>query len=176
MTAAFLRSSPALALALALAPVLLGNAASSHAVWGWMRGAALTDFQASDWTLLKEAAGVVLNEKPDGEQVNWSNPETGNRGSIIALVTFTHEGQTCRRAAMRNLTHRGREDRAAYSLCQQTDGEWVFVSESALLGEGRTNAETIQEDANPEGSAAATMNEGAAAGTATGDPIENDAG
>ena len=105
------------------------------AVWQWMRGSALTDFNDSDWVMIKETAAVVLNDKADREQVNWTNPETGNRGSIMALVTFTHDGHTCRRAAMRNITFRGREDRAAYSLCQQADGDWIFVSESALLGE-----------------------------------------
>ena len=108
--------------------------ASSHATWQWLRGAAVTDFSPSDWEMVKETARLVLNEKPDREQVNWSNPETGNRGSIMALATFTHEGRKCRRAAMRNLTHRGRDDRSAYSLCQQADGDWIFVAESALLG------------------------------------------
>jgi surface antigen len=111
------------------------EASSSHAVWQWMRGAALTDFKESDWEMLREAARTALNEKPDREQVNWSNPETGNRGSIMVLATFTHEGRTCRRAAMRNITFRGRDERAAYSLCQQADGDWIFVAESALLGE-----------------------------------------
>ncbi len=122
----------ALLLALAVAAV------PAHAVWQWMRGAALTDFRESDWTILRETAREVLNNRPDHEQVNWTNPETGNRGSIIALATFTHEGRKCRRAAMRNITHRGRDDRAVYSLCQQQDGDWIFVSESALLAEGTT--------------------------------------
>jgi surface antigen len=107
-----------------------------HAVWQWMRGAALTDFKDSDWQLLRQTARDVLDNKPDHEQVNWSNPETGNRGSIIVLATFSHEGRKCRRAAMRNLTFRGRDDKAAYSLCRQEDGDWIFVSESALLAEG----------------------------------------
>jgi surface antigen len=108
-------------------------ASPSHGVWQWLRGAALTDFKDSDWEMLRETAQTVLNEKPDREQVNWSNPDTGNRGSIMALATFTHEGRTCRRAAMRNITFRGRDERAAYSLCQQADGDWIFVAESALL-------------------------------------------
>ena len=84
--------------------------------------------------MLKATAREVLNEKADQDQVNWTNPETGNRGSIMALATFTHDGRICRRAAMRNITFRGRDDRAAYSLCQQADGDWIFVSDSALLG------------------------------------------
>ena len=49
------------------------------------------------------------------------------------LATFSHQGQVCRRAAMRNLTFRGRDEKSAYSLCQQADGTWEFVSESELL-------------------------------------------
>ena len=109
---------------------LAGTAAPSYAVWQWMRGAALSDFRESDWEMLKEAARVVLEEKPDGEQVNWQNAATGNKGSIIGLDTFTHEGRDCRRAAMRNISHRGRDDTAAYSLCRQADGDWIFVPDS----------------------------------------------
>jgi surface antigen len=119
-------------LGLTLATLLLSQPAQG--AWQWLRGSALTDFTDSDWEIIKATAREVLNEKPDREQVNWSNPDTGNRGSIMVLATFTHEGRICRRTAMRNLTHRGREDRAAYSLCQQADGDWIFVAESALLG------------------------------------------
>ena len=129
----------------ALVLALAAMAAPGHAVWQWMRGAALTDFKESDWTMLRETAREVLNNRPDHEQVNWSNPETGNRGSIIALATFSHEGRKCRRAAIRNLTFRGRDDKAAYSLCQQEDGDWIFVSESALLAEGTTPPPDSQE-------------------------------
>ena len=103
--------------------LLLLTALPGHAVWHWMRGAAVTDFHESDWAMLKEAANDLLNNRPDGEQVNWSNPDTGNRGSLIVLATFSHQGQVCRRAAMRNMTFRGRDEKAAYSLCQQEDGE-----------------------------------------------------
>lgn len=116
-----------------IAGVLLAlTAPSSHAVWQWMRGAALTEFEDSDWDMLKATARQVLNGMPDGEQVNWTNPETGNRGSIIAVETFTHEGSRCRRAAMRNIAVSGQEGRATYNLCQQSDGDWIYLSPSAL--------------------------------------------
>lgn len=123
------------ALSACLAICLLTAALPGYAVWHWMRGAAVTDFHESDWAILKEAADDLLNNRPDREQVNWSNPDTGNRGSLIVLATFNHQGQVCRRAAMRNLTFRGRDEKAAYSLCQQEDGSWQFVAESALLAE-----------------------------------------
>jgi len=124
----------------ALALALLLPAASSHAVWQWMRGAALTDFKDSDWTMLKETARHVLSDLPDREQANWSNQETGNKGSIIALATFQYEGQKCRLAAMRNITFRGRDDRSSYTLCQQADGDWIFVPESSIRGSMATEA------------------------------------
>ncbi len=119
---------------------LLATALPGYAVWPWMRGAAVIDFSESDWELLKEAARDMLDNRPDREQVNWSNPDTGNRGSLIVLATFTHDGKVCRRAAMRNLTFRGRDEKAAYSLCQQENGEWLFVAESTLLAEGEPPA------------------------------------
>jgi surface antigen len=128
------------AMSLFAAACLLAAALPGYAVWHWMRGAAVTDFSDSDWELLKEAARDMLDNLPDREQVNWSNPDTGNRGSLIVLATFTHDGKVCRRAAMRNLTFRGRDEKAAYSLCQQEDGEWLFVAESTLLAESETPA------------------------------------
>ncbi len=121
-----------------LAVCLLATALPGYAVWHWMRGAAVTDFHESDWALLEEAAQDLLNNRDDRDQVNWSNPDTGNRGSLIVLATFTHNDQLCRRAAMRNLTFRGRDEKAAYSLCQQEDGSWQFVAESQLLAEEAT--------------------------------------
>lgn len=126
-----------------------------HAVWQWMRGDALTDFNESDWAMLRATAREVLDDRPDHEQVNWTNPETGNRGSIIALATFSHDGRKCRRVAMRNLTFRGRDDKAAYSLCRQDDGEWMFVAESTLLAEGTTppaDSPAPDGSSEPEGS------------------------
>ena len=121
------------ALSTCLAACLLTAALPGHAVWQWMRGAAITDFHDSDWVLLKETAQDLLDNRPDGEQLNWSNPDTGNRGSLIVLATFSHQGQVCRRAAMRNLTFRGRDEKSAYRHCKQADGTWEFVSESELL-------------------------------------------
>jgi len=127
-------------LSLCIGACLLVTALPGYAVWHWMRGAAVTDFSDSDWALLKEAAGDMLDNRPDREQVNWSNPDTGNRGSLIVLATFSHNGQVCRRAAMRNLTFRGRDEKAAYSLCQQEDGTWQFIAESELLDEGSASS------------------------------------
>lgn len=136
-----------------LAFALCLPAATSHAVWQWMRGAALTDFRDSDWAMLKETARRVLNDLPDHEQANWSNPETGNRGSVMALATFQFEGQRCRRAAMRNITSRGRDDRSAYTLCQQTDGTWIFVPESVIRAS--TDAGAGSQEADEAAAAAA---------------------
>lgn len=124
------------------AGLLLAVAAtSSHGMWQWMRGAALADFQDSDWVLLKATARDVLDNKPDGEQVNWTNPATGNRGSIIAIETFSHDGKQCRRAAMRNISASGKQGQASYNLCQQNDGDWIYVSASVLRPPAKPTAQ-----------------------------------
>jgi len=135
--------------------------APSYAVWQWLRGAAATDFKASDWAMLRETALRVLNDLPDREQANWTNPETGNKGSVMALVTFQYQGQKCRRAAMRNITNRGRDDRSAYTLCQQADGDWIFVPESAIRETAAAEAVSADpQDADPqEADAAATADD-----------------
>ncbi len=102
------------------------------AVWGWLRGAAITEFTDSDWVMLKAEARRVLDEVDDKTRVDWTNPETGNGGSMKPLTTFEVDGHTCRQMAFKQVTAKGIEGQAVYHLCQQDDSTWQFVAESEL--------------------------------------------
>ncbi len=112
--------------------VLLTASLPAAAVWEWMRGAAITDFTDSDWVILKAEARRVLDEVADKVQVDWSNPETGNGGSMKPLATFDVDGQTCRQMAFKQVTAKGIEGQAVYHLCRQDDLTWKFVAASEL--------------------------------------------
>lgn len=61
------------------------------------------------------------------EAITWSNPDTGNRGSIEPNRTYTNSrGQTCR-----DYTHtvyvEGKAETARGTACQQDDGTWSLV-------------------------------------------------
>ena len=120
---------------LTFAIVLLGMLVvtpSTYAMWGWMRGAALGEFTDADWEILKATSRSTLDTSADGEQVNWRNEETGNKGAMKAIMTFRYEGQTCRRIAFLNISHKGQRGVTNYNLCQQADETWAFVADSAI--------------------------------------------
>lgn len=112
--------------------VMLMMAAPTSAFWAWMRGAAAREFTDADWELFQAQARRALEEDSDGVRTDWSNPETGNGGSIRPLKTLSLNDQRCRQIAFRNVTATGITGQAAYHLCKQEDGTWQFVAESEI--------------------------------------------
>jgi surface antigen len=116
--------------------MLLLAALPASAFWAWMRGAALNEFTDDDWDMLKTEARRVLDEDPDGSRTDWTNPETGNGGSIKPLKTLTVDGQTCRQTAFRQVSATGLKGQGVYHLCRQDDGTWRFIAASSVKNEG----------------------------------------
>jgi surface antigen len=100
--------------------------------WTWMRGSALSEFTDVDWETFKTQAAIALTDNADGEQLNWTNPDTGSSGSIKPLSTFEFNAMNCRRAAFRNVTRKGVKGGGVYNLCQLATGEWMFVTDSEI--------------------------------------------
>ena len=82
--------------------------------------------------ILKATARDTLDSAADGEQVNWRNEETGNRGAMKAIMTFSYQDTTCRRMAFLNVNSKGNRGVLNYNLCRQSDGTWGFVSDSEI--------------------------------------------
>ncbi len=118
---------------LSLLVSLLVFTSDAFAFWGWMRGAAVQDLTDADWEILKANARNTLDSVADGEQVNWRNEETGNRGAMKAIMTFRYENQTCRRMAFLNVSSKGQRGVANYNLCKQPDATWKFVADSVVV-------------------------------------------
>jgi surface antigen len=63
-----------------------------------------------------------------GEPIQWSNPETGNRGTIEPTRTYQDQsGQTCREY-QHTVYVGGRAEQARGNACRQSDGTWRIVS------------------------------------------------
>jgi len=103
-----------------------------HAFWGWMADSAAADFSDADWEILKATARETLDTSPDGEQVNWINETSGNKGAMKPIMTFTYDNQHCRRMAFLNVSQKGQRDVVNYNLCQQPDTTWKFVADSVV--------------------------------------------
>ncbi|HYI69777.1 MAG TPA: RT0821/Lpp0805 family surface protein [Skermanella sp.] len=64
----------------------------------------------------------------EGEPIQWTNPETGNRGTIEPTRTYQDQsGQTCREY-QHTVYIEGRAEKARGEACQQADGSWRIVS------------------------------------------------
>lgn len=64
-----------------------------------------------------------------GEQVGWSNPDSGNSGTVTAGDTYENEaGEGCRK--FETTVEVDGEDRTAEgTACRQADGTWQVVEE-----------------------------------------------
>ncbi len=105
---------------------------NAFAIWGWMQGAAIGEFTDADWEILEDRARETLNTAADGEQVNWRNEDTGDKGAMKVIMTFRYNDQTCRRIAFLNVNNQGQRGVANYNLCKQADQTWKFVSDTAV--------------------------------------------
>ncbi|EWY38757.1 membrane protein [Skermanella stibiiresistens SB22] len=62
------------------------------------------------------------------EPIQWSNTNTGNRGTIEPIRTYQNEtGRTCREY-QHTVYIGGQPERASGTACQQPDGSWRIVS------------------------------------------------
>lgn len=65
-----------------------------------------------------------------GQAYNWSNPDTGNRGSITPTSrTYARaEGETCRDFSTTVTLREGRTSSNSGTACKQSDGSWRVVN------------------------------------------------
>jgi surface antigen len=50
----------------------------------------------ADKAILREAVADALNNRADGESVEWTNPDTDHGGTIMLVDTHEDYGTTCR--------------------------------------------------------------------------------
>jgi surface antigen len=81
--------------------------------------------QGNDQRTATEAEQTAVSQ---GEPIQWSSPETGNRGTIEPTRTYQDQtGQTCREY-QHTVYVGGRAEQARGNACQQPDGTWRIVS------------------------------------------------
>jgi len=79
-----------------------------------------------DRQILTDTFDAALSQAEDGETVRWSNPDSGNNGTIEVLDTHEDFGTTCR--TVRTFTRAsGREGGGVYRLCLADDDTWQFA-------------------------------------------------
>jgi len=77
--------------------------------------------------LKAQAAAQQAYAAPIGQQVNWNNPNSGNRGTITTTRDgYTNSGSYCREY-QQTIIVGGRSERAMGTACQQPDGTWKIT-------------------------------------------------
>jgi len=83
-------------------------------------------FTPEDSKLFKTTLYDLLNNKPDGKTVRWSNQETEHFGKIKSTRTFAQKGSTCRTIMFFNSAG-GKTGQGKFNFCKQEDGSWKIA-------------------------------------------------
>lgn len=107
-----------------------GNVRTLSAIAGgiagaWAGGRLGRMLDERDRTMQDTAAAEAMNA-PVGKPVAWSNPESGNAGSVTTLKETTRpaDGATCRSFEQSVTTKDGRVATERGTACRNADGSW----------------------------------------------------
>lgn len=82
----------------------------------------------ADQAYAHQAAQQTLETAPTGQSGTWSNPDSGNAGSITPTTTYqTASGEYCREY-QQTVTVGGQTESAYGTACRQPDGSWKVVN------------------------------------------------
>jgi surface antigen len=104
--------------------------APTHAVVDPFKGSGFV-LDESDLALVKTAAGKLYSA--DGVEVGaveeWSNPETGNHGTVKLIRKHEYKGLPCRRL-QHDIKLKRITDHYRFTLdrCKVADGEWKILA------------------------------------------------
>jgi surface antigen len=87
--------------------------------------------QGDDFALMHAAALRLYRRDvvADGAATQWSNPKTGDSGTITALQSFQQSGMACRKVRY-EIRLRGNTANNIYTVnwCKTASGEWKILS------------------------------------------------
>ena len=86
-------------------------------------------FNDADLKLMSDAADKALDQAKDGEDVSWSNDQTGSSGTITPVRSFARQGKDCRRLRVVNLASKATRGGANSNVdfCN-VDGTWKILT------------------------------------------------
>ena len=111
--------------ATALAACLVSSVALGQG-FDWLRMSPVSQYDDEDWEMLYAAAGEVLENGTAGVTAEWSNPRTGNSGSISVIDSFERNGRPCHSTRFMNRTAT-LSGSGIFVLCKVEDGTWKLV-------------------------------------------------
>jgi len=89
-------------------------------------------FNEEDLKLFLDASRTALNDTPAGQSVKWQNPQSGSRGELTVVKTFSWQDHPCRQLRVHSETT-DRKGASTLDLCQ-VQGQWKLLSRSQAKG------------------------------------------
>lgn len=111
-----------------------GSGRVATAAVGTLLGAAIgnsmgASLDRADMNYFNKTSQRALETGQAGQALPWSNPQSGNSGSITPATPYkTESGQYCREF-QNKITVGGQTQNAYGTACRQPDGSWQIVSE-----------------------------------------------
>jgi surface antigen len=88
------------------------------------------DLKPADIEMMKAAAAALFTDDAArlGDTRAWSNPASGNAGSVSLVKTFEHQGLPCKRV-QHIVKQKDRADQVVYQFarCRTGDGTWKLM-------------------------------------------------
>ena len=105
-------------------------ATASAANLSFLKDSPISHFSQQDHALMMETAGKVLDSSDARADASWSNPKSGNSGTITAIGKFTStEGLACKRIRVFNKA-KTVESTANYTVCQFPERGWLVHADA----------------------------------------------
>ncbi len=84
------------------------------------------ELKDTDIDLMKENARYLLEGKPEGSELTWSNPKTSNSGRVTLKKSFILKNQQCR-VVEHDVFLEGDADNFSYvsTICRDANGKWI---------------------------------------------------
>lgn len=83
-------------------------------------------FTDRDIVYINQTAYNSFETVPTYTTTSWSNPDTGNYGTITPTRTYEQQGRYCREY-QQNVTVGGRVQESYGTACRQPDGQWEII-------------------------------------------------
>lgn len=77
----------------------------------------------ADLAYAERSSQQALETARTGQPVAWSNPDSGNSGTITPTRTYQDAGQPCREYTQKIMVG-GKQETAYGRACRETDGSW----------------------------------------------------
>jgi surface antigen len=94
----------------------------------WLGNEVGASLDKADKVAMQRSSQYALEKTKSGQTSNWSNPDSGNSGSVTPTNTYQNaEGKYCREY-QQTITVAGKSQEAYGTACRQPDGAWKVKS------------------------------------------------